>query len=227
MSKSLKKRVKYGIAGPILHNYLSGLLRTSKRSTQGYDRVEKLIADRQAIIPCYWHQQNISCAISLLDWRQYGLKAGFLISPSNDGEAPAKEFARRGAAVIRGSSSRTGASAIRDLYRCIKVDGISPANTPDGPRGPIYEYKIGSLMLAQMTGAPIVPMAAACSRYWQFNSWDKFILPKWFSHIVLAIGEPVYVEKNRSMTELEALAKKTGAQLMQLTEQAESHFKKA
>lgn len=215
--KSWQKKIKYALSHPVLRIYLSGLLKTSRRSSEGFENIKTLIEEQQPFIPCYWHQQNICCAVFMLDWLKLGFKAGFLISPSRDGEVPAKEFQRRQATVIRGSSSRTGASAMRDLYQVITKDKVCPANTPDGPRGPIYEFKTGPLMLAQMTGAPLVPMAASCDRYWQFNSWDKFILPKWFGRIRMNIGEPVYINKKTAMADLDARAEEMGATLMQLT----------
>ena len=215
--KRWQKKIKYSLAQPILHAYLSGLLSTTKRVTNGFEHIEPLIAEQQPFIPCYWHQQNICCAAFILDWLKDGFKAGFLVSPSKDGEVPAKEFKRRGATVIRGSSSRTGASAMRDLYQIIKNEKVSPANTPDGPRGPIYEFKTGPLMLSQMTGAPIVLMAATCSSFWQFNSWDKFMLPKWFSKLTLSIGEPVYINKSVPMAELDEMAEELSDSLSNLT----------
>ena len=101
--------------------------------------------------------------------------------------------------MIRGSSSRTGAQAMRDLYLAVSRHHISPANTPDGPRGPIFEFKPGPLMLAQMTGAPILPMACAAKRCKQLDSWDRFILPGWFNTLVVVIGEPVFVQKGLPM----------------------------
>lgn len=109
-----------------------------------------------------------------------------------------------GAKLIRGSSTRTGAQAIRDLYYLVK-DGISPANTPDGPHGPVFKVKPGVVMLAQTTGAPIVPLACASRKAWYFNSWDRFMLPKPFSHIVICIGKPVHLAKSRKFDGLEQI----------------------
>lgn len=198
-----RKSLKYAIATPVLKTYLWGLRKTSTIQVHGEEHIERLLAGRRPFIPCYWHQQNLGCAIYLLSLDAADFNAGFLVSPSRDGEIPARIFREWGAKVIRGSSSRTGAQAIRDLFLAINRDNISPANTPDGPRGPIFEFKSGPLMLAQMTSAPILPMACAARRYKQLNSWDRFILPGWFNTLVVTIGEPVVVQKGLSMAELD------------------------
>jgi lysophospholipid acyltransferase (LPLAT)-like uncharacterized protein len=102
---------------------------------------------------------------------------------------------RIGGHVIRGSSTHTGARALRDFYETIAKQQISPAITPDGPKGPVHEFKPGALLLAQLTGRPIVPVSVAASRTWRFNTWDRFELPLPFSRVVLAYGEPVRVPR--------------------------------
>ncbi len=124
---------------------------------------------------------------------------GVLISPSVDGEIPAWIATRLGAYVIRGSSTRTGARALRDYYQLLVQDGVSPVITPDGPTGPRFIFKPGALMLAQLSGRPLLPMAYAASRAWFFG-WDKFVLPRPFSRIAIAIGEPVYVDAGTALS---------------------------
>lgn len=119
---------------------------------------------------------------------------GFLISPSVDGEVPARIATWLGARVIRGSSTRTGARALRDYYRLLVEEGVSPVITPDGPTGPRFRFKPGGLLLAQLSGRPLVPMAFAASRAWTFG-WDKFVLPWPFSRIAIAVGKPVLVDR--------------------------------
>jgi len=109
-----------------------------------------------------------------------------------------------GAAVIRGSSSHTGARALRDYYQALVKDAVSPAITPDGPRGPPWKFKPGAVLLAQLSQRPIVPMAYAASRAWKVQ-WDRFVIPKPLSRIVIAIGEPVYVAKGVDAVGLERL----------------------
>jgi len=114
--------------------------------------------------------------------------------PSVDGELGAMMVRRLGGAVIRGSSTHTGARALRDYYEALVKDNVSPVITPDGPRGPRFKFKLGAILLAQMSGRPILPMAYAASRAWRVK-WDKFVIPVPFSRAVVAIGPPRYVPR--------------------------------
>jgi lysophospholipid acyltransferase (LPLAT)-like uncharacterized protein len=149
------------------------------------------VREHGAVIPVYWHQHMLFAVRGLLDLQPDGLRVGFLISPSVDGTAPAMLVGKIGGHVIRGSSTHTGARALRDYYETIVKQEISPAITPDGPRGPVHEFKPGAVMLAQLTGRPILPVSVAASRTWPFRTWDRFELPLPFSRVVIAYGEPV------------------------------------
>ncbi|RPI12848.1 MAG: DUF374 domain-containing protein [Lysobacterales bacterium] len=157
----------------------------------GLEAARAAVRESRSLIPVYWHQHMLFGVRALLDLRDDGLKLGFLISPSVDGTAPAMLVERIGGHVIRGSSTATGARALRDYYETIVKQEISPALTPDGPRGPVHEFKPGAVMLAQLTGRPILPISIAASRTWRFRTWDRFELPLPFSRIVIAYGEPV------------------------------------
>ncbi len=156
----------------------------------GEGRLEQALADHGAVIPVYWHQHQLLSVRYLLERRKTGLKLGFLVSPSVDGEMPAMLVRRAGAFVIRGSASATGARALRDYYEAIKRDGISPAITPDGPHGPARVFKPGAILLSQLSGKPMLPMAFAARHPFIFPTWDQFVLPLPFTSAVLAIGEP-------------------------------------
>ncbi len=134
------------------------------------------------------------CVKHLLGQRRAGLNLGFLISPSVDGEIGAMLVKKIGAAVIRGSSSHTGARALRDYYQALAHQGISPAITPDGPRGPPWKFKPGAVLLAQLSGRPMIPLSYAASRAWKIK-WDRFVIPWPLSRIAIAIGEPVFIPK--------------------------------
>src|SRR5437016_2744672 len=100
-----------------------------------------------------------------------------LISASRDGDLLADGVQRYGYAVIRGSSSRLGASAIFQLTEVL-ASGRDVVITPDGPRGPAYELGPGIIFLAQKSGAAVLPMSLEYSRCWRLGSWDRFIIPR-------------------------------------------------
>jgi lysophospholipid acyltransferase (LPLAT)-like uncharacterized protein len=160
----------------------------------GLENVTAALSRAPSFIPVYWHQHQLLCVKPLLELKSAGVKLGFLISPSVDGEIGAMLVRRLGAQVIRGSSSHTGARALRDYYQALAHEGISPAITPDGPRGPPWKFKPGAILLAQMSQRPIIPMTYSASSAWKVQ-WDRFIIPKPFARIVIVIGTPVYIRK--------------------------------
>jgi cobalt-zinc-cadmium efflux system protein len=165
------------------------------RSVIGFEAARDAVRISRSVIPVYWHQHMLFGVRALLDLRPDGLKLGFLISPSVDGTAPSMLVRKLGGHVIRGSSTSTGARALRDYYETIVKQEISPAITPDGPQGPVHEFKPGAVMLSQLTGKPILPISIAASRTWRFRTWDQFELPLPFSRISIAYGEPVRVPR--------------------------------
>ena len=102
----------------------------------GVEHIVAALERAPSFIPVYWHQHQLLCVKPLLEMREAGVKLGFLISPSVDGEIGALLVRKLGAEVIRGSSSHTGARALRDYYQALARDGVSPAITPDGRAGP-------------------------------------------------------------------------------------------
>jgi lysophospholipid acyltransferase (LPLAT)-like uncharacterized protein len=188
--------------------------------TPGLDRARAAVRESRSVIPVYWHQHLLFGVRALLDLRQDGLKIGFLISPSVDGTAPAMLVGRIGGYVIRGSSTHTGARALRDYYETIVKHEISPALTPDGPRGPVHEFKPGAVMLSQLTGKPILPVSIAASRTWRFRTWDKFELPLPFSRVVIAYGEPVRMPRSLDADALAQMQAEMGQRLQQLQVEA-------
>jgi hypothetical protein len=160
----------------------------------GIEHLDAALSKAPSLVPCYWHQHQLFCGKFLVEQRAKGLTVGWLISPSVDGEIGAMMVRRFGGAVIRGSSSHTGARALRDYYQALVKDAVSPVVTPDGPRGPRFKFKPGAILLAQMSGRPMLPMAYAASRAWLVK-WDKFVIPMPFSRVVIAIGAPRYVPR--------------------------------
>lgn len=186
----------------------------------GGERLASAVAGHGAVIPVYWHGQQLLPIRHLLRAAGGGLKLGFLISPSVDGELPAMLVRRAGGHVIRGSSSATGARALRDYYEAIARSGISPAITPDGPHGPRREFKPGAVLLAQLSGKPIVPMAYAARHAWHFPTWDRFVLPLPFTRTTLVIGEPRVVPKGLDSAALQRWQATMRAELESLEEAA-------
>jgi len=158
-----------------------------------------------------WHGR-----ILLLPYLYGRRRAHVLASRSHDGELVARFVARFGFEVVRGSSSRGGAEALRMLARSIR-DGHDVVVVPDGPRGPREMVKAGVVTLARISGAPIVPIALGASAEWRLSSWDEFRIPKPFSRCVLCFGDPIRVPDTADRAAAEASRKDVEAALRALS----------
>lgn len=213
---TVARRVLYRAAVPLGLGVIRSWWRLCRVvHVDGAEHLDDALAQAPSIIPCYWHQHQLFCGKYLLDQRSRGLRVGWLVSPSVDGELGAMLVRRLDAAVIRGSSSHTGARALRDYFQALVKDDVSPVITPDGPRGPRFRFKPGAILLAQMSGRPIVPMAYAASRAWLVH-WDKFVIPKPLSRVAIAIGAPRHVPRVTDAALLEGLQGEMESELLHL-----------
>lgn len=202
---SAGRRFGYAVGLPILKALIRLLNATYRtRVVRGEDVVDAMIASDEVYVPCYWHQQHIVCAWLVRDWIRRGFRACWIVSASVDGEVPARIAESWGAEVIRGSAANTGALVLRDAQQKMK-DGVSIVATSDGPLGPAFEFKTGTVLMARVGGAPMVPVACAADRAWYLDTWDHFMIPKPFARVAIAVGEPVDVPRTASKDELERL----------------------
>jgi Kdo2-lipid IVA 3' secondary acyltransferase len=136
-----------------------------------------------------WHNRLLLISYILKRFAPHRPGAG-LISASRDGDLVADLTQRFGFDVVRGSSSRLGASGMLELTNVL-ASGRDVLITPDGPRGPAYELGPGIVFLAQKSGAAVVPANMEYSSCWRLKSWDRFILPRPFSKVRVIFG-PLY-----------------------------------
>lgn len=149
-------------------------------------------ANRHVIL-AFWHDQLLLMA------RGYrGPGASVLISASRDGEYIARTMEHFGIGSVRGSSTRGGRAAFREMLELAKAP-LDLVITPDGPKGPRHQVKEGVVQLARLSGRPVVPMAFACSRGHRFNSWDRFLLPLPPGKGVFSFGAPLYYTEYDTM----------------------------
>lgn len=180
----------------ILSAVAVGLIRclfaTVRAEIRDRERVLGAIGGGPAIY-CFWHNRILGIAAAFLSGYPADRKGVVVLtSPSRDGEILAGIMGGLGMGAVRGSSSRRGARALRELIDVIKA-GRDVAVTPDGPRGPRYSLGPGVVLLAQATRAPIVPVSASFSRAKRMKTWDGFIIPLPFSKISVTVSEPVHV----------------------------------
>ena len=170
---------------------------------------------------CFWHRCTLPCG-----WYFRKFKCSILISQSFDGELIARTLGLLGYNSVRGSSSRGGFAGMLSL-RDVLVQGDPVVFTADGPRGPIYQTKIGPVKLAQMTGEPIGSFYLLPERAWVMNSWDRFMVPKPFSRVAVSWAREVRVAReDASPEELETKRQELNDALERARTQAERYFAK-
>jgi hypothetical protein len=134
---------------------------------------------------CFWHQCTLPCG-----WYFRKFRCTILISRSFDGELIARTLGILGFDSVRGSSSRGGAAGLLALQDVL-AKGEAVIFTADGPRGPIYRTKMGPVKLAQMTQEEIGSFYLLPERAWVLNSWDRFLIPKPFSRVIVSWSRSV------------------------------------
>ena len=139
-----------------------------------------------------------------------------LQSSHSDGMITSIAFKYLGMNVILGSSMKGGMQAFRKMVKCIQ-NGESIAITPDGPKGPKETVKVGIIKLAQITGAPIVPLVWTTKKFKLIDSWDHFVIPFPFSKGIYTFGKPIYIDKKISENDFEILRLEVENEIKRLT----------
>jgi lysophospholipid acyltransferase (LPLAT)-like uncharacterized protein len=129
-------------------------------------------------------------------------RVAVLVSASKDGEFLTGVLEKFNLICVRGSTSRRGKQALREMTELVKL-GYDAGITPDGPRGPKYVCQSGVISLAQLTQAPIIPVSWDVTRKVVVNSWDNFIVPLPFARATVRIGAPMVVAAGLGDEELE------------------------
>jgi lysophospholipid acyltransferase (LPLAT)-like uncharacterized protein len=141
----------------------------------------------EPIIYILWHGQLLP-----LLWAHRNRKIAPMISDHRDGELIARVATSLGFRLVRGSTTRGGARALVSAVKEIE-SGYDVAVTPDGPRGPAKSVAPGAAIIAQRSGAPMVPVAMTADRAWRLRSWDGFVIPKPFARVTVAYSQPIRV----------------------------------
>jgi lysophospholipid acyltransferase (LPLAT)-like uncharacterized protein len=174
----------------VVRMVVTALCRTYRlTSVVGSERLEVVRSGREAVILCFWHNRIVYSTYHLyneLQLKRHPVKV--LISRSRDGELIARVIEALGGETARGSTSRGGSRALRKLTRLLKKGPVAVVTTPDGPRGPVYRAQAGTVLLAQLSGAPVFPVSYSAEKTWRLRSWDRFMVPKPFSRISLVVG---------------------------------------
>ncbi|MEN8374424.1 MAG: lysophospholipid acyltransferase family protein [Gemmatimonadota bacterium] len=200
-------------AGALLLEALLSTVRVEIRPSPGMTRLDEA---EEPYVVVFWHGRLLPLAYA---YRGSGVAT--LISRSRDGRAIAEVASRWGYRIERGSSSRGGSMGLRGVVRHLEA-GRRVALTPDGPRGPARVMKLGPLLAARLTGAPIVPIGIAANRAWHVGSWDRFMLPQPFARVLIQFGEPLRVPADASDAQVESLRERLEGALNELVDRTDA-----
>lgn len=175
--------------------------------------------DLGPVIYCVWHNRlALSMKIYFAFRSQRPATPGLacLVSASKDGALLAKVFENFGIQPVRGSSSRRGAQALREMAAWSRR-GYDISITPDGPRGPRYVVADGAIGLAQLTGLPVVPVSYHLNWKIRVNSWDGFLIPLPFARCEVTAGRVLFVPHTASDAAHEKLRLELQTELRAIT----------
>lgn len=208
--------LKFAAAGVAGSGIVRGLFLTTRVEWVGEEHYRRFRREGTPVIFAFWHGQ-------LLPLMHYHRKERItaLVSDHADGEYLSRVIQHHGFETVRGSSTRGGEKGLKGLVRAAKA-GRNLAITPDGPKGPRGDFKPGALAVAQMTGLPVVPLAAGASSGWHLRSWDGFLVPRPLSRIRIEYLPPRFVDRDASRGDLDRIAGEIGTELNRLTETLES-----
>lgn len=190
--------------------------RTLRLQVEDPENVVGLVRDRPVIF-AIWHNRLLMLP-RVFDPCFPSRQSLGLISASRDGDLVATLIERSGYGTVRGSSSRKGVIALRQLVDSLAA-GMNVLITPDGPRGPVYETSQGVVFLAQKTGAPVVPIHLEYSSCWRLKSWDRFIVPHPFARLRAIFGAPIQIGPATDANQLETERLRLQNAMMSLVEQ--------
>lgn len=212
MASGVVRRIQGSLVSGVGGALVTGIMR-STRATLIHGEVTDQRFVRRGVPAIYvlWHGRLLPCA-----WYYRNLGLGTLISRNRDGNLVTGMIERWGYRVIRGSSSRGAVGAQLAIVRALRA-GTSVALTPDGPRGPRQKMKLGPIRVASKTGVPLIPVSAGARSARVFGRWDRFVVPRPFTWLPVALGEPVWVHETASEDEMTEAALALERELDRLT----------
>jgi len=196
------------------------LLGPTLRICISYEDGAQKTREERPLVESFWH----SCMIpATYVCRDMGVRV--MSSISYDGEYMGRIIRRFGFIAVKGSSSRNAVRALLGLRRALN-EGWTVAFTLDGPRGPRHKVKPGPVALAKSTGIPMSMFHVAVDRAWVLKSWDRMMIPKPFSRVLLRFGKLIHVPSNATDKDVERYASELQEALDRVCEFAETNVRK-
>ena len=192
--------------------------RSCRWTVLGEQKYRELRAEGKAVVLLIWHGKIF---IVPYFFRRRNIMP--LVSPSKDGEIPARIMSGWGYKVLRGSGSHAVVKAWNQMKQEL-INGGEVIIIPDGPKGPNRIFKMGGIKLAHQTGAWLVPFSFSTSKKKNLRSWDNFLMSKPFSKVVAIYGDPIALNPHLDESGLEGQRQRLEKVLKDLDEKADRYF---
>ncbi len=193
---SFKERLLIRLLGFIFYVFTYLIGKTVRFEVEGFENLQKVERGGKIPILAFWHNRIF---LATYYFRFRGIIV--MSSQSFDSEYVARFIQRFGYGIVKGSSTRGGVGGLVEMIRLMKK-GFPMGFSVDGPKGPVYEAKTGTLLLAKKTGNPVLPFSVEAENYWTIKSWDKLQIPKPFTRAKVLIAEPINVSKDADDLEM-------------------------
>ncbi|WP_020587208.1 lysophospholipid acyltransferase family protein [Desulfobacter curvatus] len=181
------------------------------------DNEQNILKAGGRVVYASWHQRFFP-GITFFSKRK---PIAIMISQSRDGEIAARAVTVMGWRAVRGSSSRGGGQALETIKNLIG-QGYKIGHIVDGPQGPFGTVKPGLIRIAQYADSPIVPVITSGQNRWVFNSWDRFMVPKPFSRVIIRFGFPIHVPRDMGSDGFEKMQTRVAQVLKHLYEDTDA-----
>jgi len=217
---SLRQRIILSLivaAGTVVIRLIGATLRVAVSSEEG----GQTTLEQRPLVASFWH----SCIVpSTYIWRGMGIRV--MSSYSYDGEYMGRIIRKFGFVPVKGSSSRNPVRALLGLRRALE-EGWTVAFTLDGPRGPRHKVKPGPVGLGRSTGLALTAFHVGVERAWVLNSWDRMMIPKPFSRVLVRFGKLIHVPRDASEEDLARYNDELQATLDRVVEFADANVSQA
>jgi lysophospholipid acyltransferase (LPLAT)-like uncharacterized protein len=221
------KNIKYYLLNicltALIYHSLNLYWKTLRVQFEGIEIIRHYLESGGRVVMASWHQRFFGGFYlpRIFEWSPC-----IMISMSRDGDFVSGIARRIGWIPVRGSSSRGGKTALREMIQGIIENRIG-GHIVDGPQGPPRVIKPGLISLAQKSGAAICPGFISYEKAWIFNSWDRFMIPKPFSRVLFRTGSLCLAPENMDEDRLEVFRRDLEEKMIVGYEAADSYWKKS
>lgn len=184
---TFRERLLIRLLGFVFYIFTNLIGKTVRFEVEGWENLEEIERGGKIPILAFWHNRIF---LATYYFRFRGIVV--MSSQSFDSEYVARFIQRFGFGIVKGSSTRGGVGGLIEMIRLMKK-GFPTGFSVDGPKGPVYQAKTGTLLLAKKTENPVLPFSVEAENYWTIKSWDKLQIPKPFTRAKILIGEPIIV----------------------------------